>query len=475
MRNLIQIQQRYQALGLGPLPASAIAKASAEALGASGVRSSERGARVDYDTAVRRLHRSFWVDPDLRSVILDIRHMDTVDPRVKRIHAKTCRDVCRGGLLLDAPGASQKLQRKWKAWTQRLGLCNPAKLESDARGLVVEGNLPMQWVLGESRQVVGAVRMPAETIVPIVNEAGRIDNPAHAYEQREIFSAEPLAVFAAWQLTLARLDPRSWDDQGSMGRPYLDACRRKWRQLDMTEDDLVLRRHTRAPKRTAHFLDGADEDELKHYIARIEDADRGVTNNYYSNKAGSVVPISGDESLGDVEDVVLLLDSFFSGAPAPKGLFGYSQGLNRDILEDLRRDYFDEIDAVQNLLQDVYRAGFRLQLLLDGDDPDAEAWAVQYKERRTETPNQGADRALKYQALGASQETIFRAAGLDPADEKERLRKQASETDPYPDAADDDDDDNDAGAGAEAGGQVRITPGNGRKGDSATTISTRSA
>ena len=69
-----------------------------------------------------------------------------------------------------------------------------------------------------------------------------------------------------------------------------------------------------------------------------------MTTDFYANHKGGVTGVNGDANLDQINDVVHLLDTFFSGAPAPKGLFGYSEGLSRDILEDLKKDYFEEIE-----------------------------------------------------------------------------------------------------------------------------------
>ena len=159
-----------------------------------------------------------------------------------------------------------------------------------------------------------------------------------------------------------------------------------------------------------------------------------------------------------------LLDTFFSGAPAPKGLFGYSGELQRDILEDLKRDWYDELDGLQDLAAQQYEFGFRLDLLLHGINPDAWDFSIEFAERHAETLNQRADRALKYQALGVPKDMIWDAAGLDPAAVRRQREAEADENDPFPD--------NDpGGSGRPRSPSVKITPGNERKGDSGTTIS----
>src|SRR3546814_1627187 len=96
-----------------------------------------------------------------------------------------------------------------------------------------------------------------------------------------------------------------------------------------------------------------------------------------------------------IADVSHLLETFFTGAPAPKGLFGYAGDLSRDILDDLKADYYDELDALQDTCSYVYELGFRMELLMKGINPDAVDFDVNFAERRTDSPNQRADRALK--------------------------------------------------------------------------------
>jgi hypothetical protein len=409
-----------------------------------------------------------WVDPDLRAAILDIREMDRLDPRVKKIHTRMARTSVKGGLRLrwGAGAESARISRAWMAFERRLMLHRQEKLESDARGLAMEGNLPLQWVIGADGRVAGGYRMPSETLLPVVDGNGRLKDPAAAYEQYDLTTGMKLASFALWQLTLVRLTPDNYDDQGALGRPYLDASRTPWRKLTMTEEDMVIRRRERAPMRTAHVLEGATPEDLETYQAKVEEDQTTITTNYYLNRKGAVTAVQGDANLDQIADVVHLLDTFFSGAPAPKGLFGYADELNRDVLEDLKRDYFDEIDALQDTQAFAYELGFRLDLLLAGINPDAYDFEVVFAERRTDTPNQRADLALKYQAIGVDRGTAWDAAGLDPSVIRERLKEEAKNTDPYPDPGAYQDPPNRP--------RVSVTPGNAPKGESATSITTRS-
>lgn len=452
------------------LPVKADA-AEPKAPGETLARTTEAGIR-SLESQLLALRTRFWVDIRLLQTIADIRHMDQVDGRVKKIHSRCARAATKGGLRLVA-AAQPMLEREWRQFRDTLGLDNPQKLQSDMRGLLTDGNLALQWVLDDTGKLVAGIRMPPETLRANVNKSGVIADATKAYTQVDLYGGQDEATFALWQMTIGRLDPTNYDDWSSPGRPYLDASRACWRKLTMTEEDTVIRRHMRAPLRMSHVLEGADDAELLKYQQRTEasQADGNYTD-YYLNRKGAVTALQGDANLEQIADIVLLLDAFLSGGPMPKGLLGYTEGLNRDILEDLKKEWYDELATLQLVAASVYRHGFVLWLLLRGKNAAAYDFDVGFAERLTDTPNQRADLALKHQALGASRETVFETAGLVPQDEFDALEREREELDPYPD-----DEPHDV-PGAKpkpprGTPRVSVTPGNGRKGESATTVSTR--
>ena len=169
----------------------------------------EKGVRVPGDDALARLYANMWLDTERRAMVQTVRDMDRRDGRVKQIHNRLARDCIRGGLVLQVneKGSSETLKREWRALQGRLQLEMADKLKSDARGLVMEGNLPLQLVLNERQDVVAAIRMPSDTIQPITDMGGRFKNPAAAWEQRDVMTGATLATWAAWQMTVARAGP----------------------------------------------------------------------------------------------------------------------------------------------------------------------------------------------------------------------------------------------------------------------------
>jgi len=471
MRNLQAIQER--ALKLGVIDSVPV-EAKNQALREAGYipAGQEKGLRSTPENMMIYQNRFNWVDPTLHGMILDIRQMDRKDGRVKTVHRKMSRTVVKGGLMLENSSDNKRLSRAWKNYSRRLGLNKQEKLESDARGMVMEGNLILQWVIDlKARRINGAVRMPTETFNPIVSDNGQFKDPSRAYEQYDLTTGKVTATFSLYQISVGRLTPDNYDDRGSMGRPYLDATREKWNQLMMSEEALVLRRHSRAPFRLSHSLEGATEDELNTYKTNVEkDQMSGITSDYYSNKKSSVSPIQGDANLGEIADILFLLDGFFAGGPAPKGLFGYTDDLPRDVLEDLKRDYYDEIDALQDIQAQVYEAGFRLQLLFDGINPDQFDFCVKFAERRTDTPNQRADLALKHRALGMGDRHVWSVAGEDPEKILQSRKAQINSSDPYPSDLTEEFPEDSANKQ-----KISVTPGNQKKGESSTDITSRSS
>ena len=410
------------------------------------------------------LYRRMYVSQERAAAVREIRLLDRTDGRVKKLHKRMAGDITRGGLQLDNKSNNRQLGKWWKEFVRATQLKSPAKLRSDARGMLVEGNLAMQWVLDPtSTGVVRAVRMPSDTLAPQVDAHGQWKDPADAWHQIDDMRVNRIAArFPLWQLSVARLDPDNYDDMGSMGRPMLDALRRTFRQLDMTEQDQVIRRRYRAPLRHAHLMGNMEKTDFDEYVQRVEANKAEMTTDYFLRGNGRVESLQGDSNLDQIGDITHLLKTAFAGTDADAGLMGYTSDLNRDVLEDVKRFYFEAIDDAQELVAEVYRAGFELHLLLQGRDPDRWDWDVKFADRRTETASQAADRGLKLQSAGVSQRTVLETLGLDPDQERDRLEEEAEESDlyPRPDLL-----------GQEKQRTVSITPDNGGKGESATSVS----
>src|SRR3546814_12490398 len=90
--------------------------------------------------------------------------MDEKDPRVKKIHERTSRAATKGGLRLRIKPSEKRVISIWSDFERRCELFRREKLESDVRGAMMEGNLPIQWVVDfDANSILHGVRMPTET------------------------------------------------------------------------------------------------------------------------------------------------------------------------------------------------------------------------------------------------------------------------------------------------------------------------
>lgn len=398
------------------------------------VLTSERGTRYVGDP-IQRLYQIFYVSTEYTQTLADINRMDKVDGRVKQLHNKIARDATRGGfnLVFQKGGEDPRVKALADNFIRRCGLTSREKLKSDARGLIKDGNLFFQWVVDAKLQVTGAIKMPAASIRPNVDQLGRFRDPSQAYIQIDTFTGLLVTGFARWQITHVGMD-KNPDDPGDLGRPLMDGARVKNRQLNMTEEDLVIRRRMRAPQRLFHVLEGASKEDITEYKASNKDSLENpleVTSDFFSNKKGSVTAIGGDASVDKIEDVSELKADFFVSSGVPKELAGYLGKITRDVYDDAMAEYYELLEDVQEILADAYEEGFRLQMLLAGMDPDGYRFDFKFMGRKVESPNQLADRMLKRQALGVPPPMIWAEMGDDPEKVMEERDKWAAKKDPY--------------------------------------------
>lgn len=423
-----------------------------------------KGYAVSPDAYLTRKMNQFspWFsgeNAELRSQCAAVRRM-SADPRVRRIHEQHAQDICKGGLLLEIPSRQKKILREWDSFSRSLRLFDVEKLASHSRKYQMEGNLHLQVVVDENapgRGIVSAVAMPSDTLVPLANENGQFTDQANAWEQWDWTQGQRVASFAHWQLPTRRLSPENHDDMGSRGIPLMYHMRKVLAKLDLLEDSLVKRRYSRGPERRVHILEGASEEELTAYKEAVEQnyRDGQAGEDFFLNRKGAVSSLGSDAKLSEIDDIIYLRELLF---PAASAVYGYETSLARDVLEEVRKGYYMLLDYLQDGQSQVYEDAFRVHLLLKGINPDSYDFAVRFAERNTLTLQQRSDYALKLQALGASKETTWRAAGLDPSFEIAQLQAEAADADAYPVPQ------------VISQPKVSITPGNGPQGESETYI-----
>lgn len=428
-----------------------------------------KGVTYEGNPFLRSPYLLFQVDHDYNSIMADVNKMDLEDGRVKQIHNKIARDATRSGVsfISNDKTPSPKMADEAKAFIKRCRLDEREKLKSDARFLVKDGELFLENVMDDQLNVVAMRRLPSVSMRPNVDATGRFRDITKAYLQYEPITNQIIATFAAWQITHIRRDANA-DDPGDRGRPLFDADRVTWKKLVMTEEDLVIRRRTRAPLRSLHTLEGATDAELEAYMARNKDVIEhplDVMSDYFSNKKGSVQPIQGDANLDQINDVKELKDDFFAGIGMPRHLVGYLENINRDVYADSLEAYYEILEEVQELLADGYEAGLRLQYLLRGINADGYDWDLTFNGRKVESDNQLADRMLKHKALGIPNTLVWPQLKYNVDQVNAARAKEAATNDPYEQRLQ-----QELGGTQPGGKKITNVNGNARKGESAVSV-----
>jgi len=87
--------------------------------------STRTGRTPTPEQSLERMYQQFFVDPTLRATILDLRQMNKLDPRVKKIHGRMVRSATKGGLRLNTATTNKRLHRAWREFTARTGINRP--------------------------------------------------------------------------------------------------------------------------------------------------------------------------------------------------------------------------------------------------------------------------------------------------------------------------------------------------------------
>jgi hypothetical protein len=258
--------------------------------------------------------------------------------------------------------------------------------------------------------VVDVTRKPTLEMTRNSNGFDRFDDPTRAFWWADTLWAgqEPprdAVWFAAWQIVHAR-----WaHDEGSRyGRPLFAAARTPWKRVKEGEFDVAVRRKTRAGMKYLHTLESADEGAVEKYKRENRDALNdpfAAVSDFFTNDKASIQAIQGDARLGEIEDVVHHIRTWWVASPVPMSLLGYGQDLNRDVLQEQKEQYDEALESVSGWVQDQFVVPLlEMQWLLQGIWPKGLTYQVTWAVKQALT----AARLLALaKALAAMQATML--------------------------------------------------------------------
>lgn len=394
-------------------------------LDSKGVDKRERGfttqvslPQVPYDQMRQR-----W---DRKQLLEQVNRYVQTDPRLARANTRTARAAIGSGVNIRVQGA-QGRSRAAKDARRAQEIINQlvkdvrlnARLVSWVRLLMREGELDLNVLVDHrERRVVGINRLPTFTIRRNEDETGQFPDLERAFTQVDPLSQEPLRDpvtgqerhFPLYALNSIRFEH---DDGELYGTSMFAPGLRYAQMLQDIEDQMFIRRMVRAGLKYIFSVvrgDGspagweevkAIRDENKEFEdpAKLKEA---VVQNLWANQQVKAEAIQGDANLDEIDDVLHVQEQLWVSAGMPKGLLGYGEQINRDVLKEQQEEHFKDLDAVCFLLEhgdggpySGLRAIIDFALAIQGINPDSISYAMQWAEHTVETKGDRADYVTK--------------------------------------------------------------------------------
>lgn len=356
-------------------------------------------------------YEMFRLEWDRRTILREIDMMLKSDTRIKRANKVFAITAVRKGITITASSTiDEKLAEKAQEVINTLMRdCQiNAKLNSWAKLLLKEGDLFINPVIDlKQRKIVNIKRLPAITMQRNDDMTGNFEDINKAFQQIDPISLEVLMEFPLWAINHIRWNHEEGERYGES--QYLQ-CRAYWKKLDMTEQDLVVRRRTRAVPRRLHSIgtkdnpgDWSEVEEYKKKNGLDNPKKAQVTTDYYGNGLTDVKDLNADAQLDHIADVKHLQEVYMFGTGVPLNILGFGQDVTRNGPVDTQADQFKEdTQELRTLLEygdsspySGLRFIFDFALALAGIDPTLIDYNVRWFENDNETADRRVDRVLK--------------------------------------------------------------------------------
>jgi len=330
----------------------------------------------------------FQVEHSRTDRVHQSRKMYDEDGRFKQICATIARDAVKGGFQLELGQPNAQAMEIAEALRDRLGL--DKRLDDWARLTLRDGDSMLEIGVSAERLIEEVTRKPTLKMHRNSDNRDRFSDPTKAYwyasQEYALYPPGDAIWFAEWQIIHAR-----WEhDEGSRyGRPLMSSSRKAWKRVSEGETDVAVRRKTRAGMRYHHVVEG-DDGDVEAYKARnkavLDNPFIGIAD-FFSNKPGGITSIQGDSNIGQIEDLIYHLDTWWIESPVQKAILGYGRDLNRDVLRDQKEQYDETLDGIKEWVADqIVKPLLELQWLLAGILPDSLDYDIKWPVKAIVTP-----------------------------------------------------------------------------------------
>ncbi|WP_088187550.1 minor capsid protein [Desulfosporosinus sp. FKA] len=359
----------------------------------------------------------FVLEWERRTLLRDLELLVKRDSRLDRANYVMANAATRGGITVTVGGSrTTKIQKKAQEIIDKLMKDTKlnAHLPAWARTVLRDGDIflnviPAMNPDGMSAHITRIKNLPAISMERLDDMTDSFPDLKRAFLQIDPITRQEIQAFPLWSVNHIRW---KYEPGERYGRSQYYSGRPMWKKLQMTEEDMVVRRRTRAVQRRVHVVGDKDnpgtDTELKKYIKdnRLDDPKNSrITADYFINGLGDVRNLEGDAHLDHIKDVEYLLENAMIGTGVPLHILGFGRNVNRDVVEDQKRTYKEDVKGIQDLLENGdpgtfsgIRAIFNMALALGGINPEEVSINIGWAQLDELTFGEATDTVLKLRA-----------------------------------------------------------------------------
>ena len=343
-------------------------------------------------------------------VIRQCREMYRTDPRAEGVLRMLARDTVRSGFVVSVTGNDARSRRARTIADELVARLRLRKrIEDWVRLGARDGDLFLEPGIGRDMHIVEVTRKPTLHMLRLSDDFDRFADPAQAFAYVDATAArtgvpgDNATYFPEFLMVHARWNH---DSESRYGTPELASGRGAWKRLTEGELDVSVRRKTRAGVTYVHNLLKATEADIEAYKTVNErwfdDPYAGIVD-LFINFEGGISTLDGDPHLGELGDIHHHLQTWSASSAVPLELLAYGENLNRDVLEDKRRQYDDTLVQVREWAADqIITPLLEREWLLAGILPESLTYAVTWPTAKPITPGDLATLVAAVNAMRAT-------------------------------------------------------------------------